>query len=483
MEMSEPASIAMRRGAVLPLRLLGDEHLARLAANGDAAAFEQIFSRYERELYRYCRGILSHHEDAQDALQATMASALRSLPGESRQVKLRPWLYRVAHNESISILRRRRTSSADVAELELAPGADVEAETRERLRQLVTDLDSLPERQRGALTMRELSGMSYGQVAQALELSPAAARQAVYEARTALAELGEGREMECEEARRSISARDGRIMRGRKLRAHIRSCDGCRGFEASIAQRRNDFQILSPVLPGAAGAGILAGLIGGEAGRTLATSGTAKVLATISAAAVIGTGAAGFSGAVHLPGLGGGDDKPAPGAASAPERAGGRALESGAPAASSGSSANRDAGHKPSQGGKSEAGKSADRSNGRGPQAAGSNPSNGANPSASAAAPSAGAASSSGNPQSGAHVSNAGGAGDQTPAGSDPDLPPTSNGKPPSGSNAGGSGSPVAGANSNAGGNSAANSQASAAPGQSHSQASEHSNSSVHDGS
>ena len=380
---------------------------------GDSAAFEQIFARYERQLYRYCRGILSHHEDAQDALQATMANALRSLPGESRQIALTPWLYRVAHNESISILRRRRTSSADVAELELAPGADVEAETRERLRQLVTDLDSLPDRQRGALTMRELSGMSYGQVAQALELSPAAARQAVYEARTALAELGEGREMECEEARRSISARDGRVLRGRKLRAHIRSCDGCRGFEASIAQRRNDFQILSPVLPGVAGAGILAGLIGGEAGRTLATSGTAKVLATLSAAAVIGTGAAGFSGAIHLPGLGGGKDKPALEPASAPAGAGGQA-KSDAPAASSG----RHAGQARRPAG------SAIRASPRvalmvmAPRPPARIRPTARAPSASAAAPSAAAASSSAaNSQSGTHVSNAGGAGDQTPAG------------------------------------------------------------------
>jgi RNA polymerase sigma factor (sigma-70 family) len=480
--MTKPASIAIPNSSPLPRRLLSDRRLTGRAIAGDAEAFEEIFHRHEAELYRYCRGILAHHEDAQDALQATMASALRSLPGESRDIALKPWLYRVAHNESISILRRRRTSAADVAELELAPGADIEAETRERLRTLVTDLDSLPDRQRGALTMRELSGMSYEEVGAALVISPAAARQAVYEARTALVELGEAREMECEQAQRAISARDGRILRGRKLRAHIRSCDGCRGFEASIAQRSKDFRLLSPVLPGAAGAGILAGLLGGEASRTLATSGAAKAIAALSAAAVVGAGAAGIGGAIHLPGLGSDHPPPhaqhSPASPSAPPAAhsgddGRDGVTAGAPSATDpkrSAPAERHS-HPHSQGGRG--------SDQRGPVAepAATNTNGNDNPSAGAASAAQGsnsAAASSG------HVSNAGGAGDQTPAGSDPDLPPTSNGKPPAGSNAGGSGSPVAGANSNAGGNSAAHSQASSAPGQAHSQAAEHSNSSVH---
>lgn len=106
--MSEANPIAMSPAANFPTRLLSDERLARLAASGDERAFEQIFVRHENELYRYCRAMLTQHEDAQDALQATMTSALRSLPGEKREIKLKPWLYRVAHNEAISILRRRK---------------------------------------------------------------------------------------------------------------------------------------------------------------------------------------------------------------------------------------------------------------------------------------------------------------------------------------------------------------------------------------
>src|SRR5262245_49155622 len=111
MSVSETSIKAPDAAAWMPRRLLPDARLARLAARGDQHAFEAIFERYHRELYAYCWAIVRDSHDAQDALQDTMTSALRSLPGEERRIVLRPWLYRVAHNESISILRRRSDGS------------------------------------------------------------------------------------------------------------------------------------------------------------------------------------------------------------------------------------------------------------------------------------------------------------------------------------------------------------------------------------
>ena len=144
---------------MVPRRLLSDERLTRLAAAGESAAFTTIFERFHQELYRYCRAILSDHDEAQDALQSTMTAALRSLPGEQREIALRPWLYRIAHNEAISIVRRRSHSAPDVGGGERpgipppgtdgsalsAPSAQAGAEQRERLRELVSDLSALPE--------------------------------------------------------------------------------------------------------------------------------------------------------------------------------------------------------------------------------------------------------------------------------------------------------------------------------------------------
>ena len=88
------------------LRLLGDDMLARRAADGDQQAFAAIYERYHQQLYRYCRSILRDPDDAGDALQNTMVGALRAMhrrqPGS-----LKGWLYRIAFNESISLARRR----------------------------------------------------------------------------------------------------------------------------------------------------------------------------------------------------------------------------------------------------------------------------------------------------------------------------------------------------------------------------------------
>src|ERR671925_367802 len=89
------------------LSVLSDTRLARLAAEGSRSAFAAIYERHHQALYRYCRSIVGNPEEAKDALQNTMVSALRALPGERRTIALRPWLFRVAHNEAISLLRRR----------------------------------------------------------------------------------------------------------------------------------------------------------------------------------------------------------------------------------------------------------------------------------------------------------------------------------------------------------------------------------------
>ena len=166
------------------LRLLGDERLARLAAAGDRAAFGVIFDRYHQDLYRYCVSLTRDRDDAADALQSTMLRALRALEGETRDIAVRPWLYRIAHNESMSLLRRRtRTDESGEPAASAAFDVEASAEARARLHQVLGDIRELPERQRAALVMRELSGLDCEEIAAALETSPSAAKQAIYDAR------------------------------------------------------------------------------------------------------------------------------------------------------------------------------------------------------------------------------------------------------------------------------------------------------------
>jgi RNA polymerase sigma factor (sigma-70 family) len=247
-------------------RLVTDDRLARLAAAGSREAFAAIYERHHQRLYRYCRSILHNGDDADDALQNTMLKALCALPGEQRQIALRPWLHRIAHNESLSLLRRRRP------EQDISEALRVEGETsdgavllKERLRQLVADLQELPERQRGALLMREVSGLEYSEIATALAISPAAAKQCVYEARTSLHDYAGGREMGCEKVRHAISACDGRRLRNRKLRAHLRVCAGCRDFRAALSGREAELAALAPPIPATAAAALLESVLNGGA--------------------------------------------------------------------------------------------------------------------------------------------------------------------------------------------------------------------------
>jgi len=108
---------------------------------------------------------------------------------------------------------------------------------------------------RGALVMRELSGLSHEEVAQALGISVGAAKQAVFEARRSLQEFAEGRSMVCESVRHLISDGDGRSLRGRRVRAHLRSCPGCAAFSTAIGERRAELRALAPALPAAAATG------------------------------------------------------------------------------------------------------------------------------------------------------------------------------------------------------------------------------------
>lgn len=290
-----------------------DERLALRAAQGDQRAFEQIYDRYHQDLYRFCLAMVGNPQDAQDALQNTMVKVLRSLPGEKRTIKLRPWLYRIARNESVETLRRRR----DTAELEpqqAAVAAVTEtAETRERLRTLLADLEQLPERQRAALVMRELGGLDFEQIGVAFGTSAAVARQTLYEARLSLRQLDAGREMRCADVMLELSNADGRVTRRREIRAHLQSCAECRAFRDDIDRRHEDLAALAP-LPLAASAGLLHGVLGAKAGAAAgaaATSALVKSVATVAVVAVVGVSAADRSGVVDLPLPGGGNDSPA----------------------------------------------------------------------------------------------------------------------------------------------------------------------------
>jgi RNA polymerase sigma factor (sigma-70 family) len=301
--MGEVAHSTANVPPALPLagRLSSDGRLARLARGGSAAAFAALYHRHHQALYRYCLSIVRTPEDAQDALQSTFERAFAALQASRRDVAMRPWLFRIAHNEAVSILRRRRAGD-DQIDAEVPSPSTVEGTVaqRERLAMLVADLQELPVRQRAALLMRELSGLSIAEIAVALSISPGAAKQTLFEARASLHAFAEGRATQCEAVRRAISDGDGRALRGRAVRAHLRACAACEDFRALIDTRRADLRALVPPLPATASASLLVGLLAhaGTGGHAAASGGAATSVAsaaTNTSAGGLGLGGHGLS--------------------------------------------------------------------------------------------------------------------------------------------------------------------------------------------
>ena len=200
------------------------------------ADFAAVYERHHQALYRYCRSILHDDHDAQDALQNAMTKAFAALQDEQRDFELRPWLFRIAHNEAITLLRQRRgTSTLDDATPARASSRTGSAE-REELRLLRTDLATLPERQRAALVLRELNGLSHAEIGAVLDLSPPVSSRRCSTRAPRLSDSRDGRALACEEVRRTLSDGDGRVLRGATVRAHLRTCAPCRGFRAELSR-------------------------------------------------------------------------------------------------------------------------------------------------------------------------------------------------------------------------------------------------------
>ena len=142
------------------LRLASDDRLVDGVRGGSEAAFEALFDRYHRGVLGFCRHMLGSVEEAEDAVQHTFLSAYRELAGSDKAVVLRPWLYTIARNRCLTMLRGRvRMAGSELVE---PPTEHLAAavERRHDLRALLGDVAGLPEEQRSALVLSELGDMS-----------------------------------------------------------------------------------------------------------------------------------------------------------------------------------------------------------------------------------------------------------------------------------------------------------------------------------
>src|SRR5499425_1287125 len=93
-----------------------DEQIVERALTGDADAFGEIVSRWERRIFALAYGMLGREEDARDATQETFLAAFRNLRGFRGEAKVSSWLHRIAVNQCISRQRRSKVRSESALE-------------------------------------------------------------------------------------------------------------------------------------------------------------------------------------------------------------------------------------------------------------------------------------------------------------------------------------------------------------------------------
>ena len=364
------------------LALAGDDRLVEQIRRGNELAFEIAFERHGAPILGFCRHMLGSREEAEDAVQHTFAAAYNDLQrGGERQIALKPWLYTIARNRCLSLLRARREATAELEEIP-TDGLHEQVERRAELRELLGDLRELPDEQRAALLLAEAADLSHAEVAGVLGCEVARVKALVFRARSGLIERREARETPCADIREQLANLRGGSLRRSDLRHHLRHCLGCSDYREQVRRQRQMFAAALPVVPsmglkssvlsaagiggGAAGGGAAAAAGGGAAGVAAAggggmlggTLGSAAVAKVALVAVLAGSGVVAGEAAVERVN---GSDAASP-AAAAPQR-----IDREAPAGSEGATHGSDRGTRMSaerSHGRRGAERSAARSNG-----------------------------------------------------------------------------------------------------------------------
>jgi RNA polymerase sigma factor (sigma-70 family) len=273
----------------------------------DDAAFEALYDRHHRNLLAFCRHMVGSREEAEDVLQHTFLAAYRSLP-EGDDVRVKPWLYTVARNRCLSVLRARRDAVALNEDVVATEGLAAEVDRRDDLRALVRDVQRLPREQREALLLFELGDSSHEQIAAILGVRKEKVKALVFQARETLMGWRSARETPCAEVREQLATLRGSSLRRASIRRHVEQCAGCAQYESEVGRQRAALAVALPVVP-AAGlkAAVLASAVGGGGvalGAGAATGGlalksvAAKLLVVVAVAGGAGTG--GYVAVEHL---------------------------------------------------------------------------------------------------------------------------------------------------------------------------------------
>lgn len=176
--------------------------LVARAKAGDASAFSELVSKYERKVFRLAKNITRNDEDAEDVLQDAFLKAYEHLDRFEGNSKFYTWLVRIAVNEALMKLRKRKTDRTVSLDEPLELGEEVmhreiavwdgnpeQQYSGEEMKKILEDaLDTLKPDFRTVFTLRDIEELSTEETAEALDISVAAVKSRLLRARLALRE-------------------------------------------------------------------------------------------------------------------------------------------------------------------------------------------------------------------------------------------------------------------------------------------------------
>jgi RNA polymerase sigma factor (sigma-70 family) len=222
------------------------ELLARVRG-GDDTAFEALYDAYHRRLLTFCQHMLGSREEAEDVLQHTFMAAYRSLRAGYEVVDLKPWLYTIARNRCLSVMRARREEVELDGDAPAIEGLAAEVDRRADLRLLVRDVQRLPADQRAALVLFEVGDHSHKEIAAVLGVRREKVKALVFQAREALMGWRTARETPCAQVREQLETVRGRALGTGTIRRHVEQCSGCADYEAAVRCQRAALAVALPV--------------------------------------------------------------------------------------------------------------------------------------------------------------------------------------------------------------------------------------------
>ena len=170
-----------------------DQALVESCRKGDRAAFTILVTRYQRPIYNAAYRVLGNAEDASDIAQVVFLKIAERLHEYDPQYKFFSWIYRIAINESINLLRRNRREQPLDDEIDLPgpenAGPEWQYNNGQLSERVQRALMSMKIDDRVVLTLRHFSDCSYREIGQVLELEEKTVKSRLFEARQRLGEL------------------------------------------------------------------------------------------------------------------------------------------------------------------------------------------------------------------------------------------------------------------------------------------------------